>query len=120
MATLNARSYIEAKNLTSQVDFLVDYTKQMTVTQGGIVRENITAIVGGPATLLTAAEYAKGTKVYLKNSGALDLFFRFGGSGAEIKLLAGEWALFPWFANVDLKVYASANTGCLVEYGAFQ
>jgi len=120
MATLNARSYIEAKNLTSQVDFLVDYTKQMAVTQGGIVRENITAVVASAAQLLAAADYAKGTKVYLKNSGALDLFFRLGGSGAEIKLLPGEWALFPWFANVDIKVYASANTGCLVEYGAFQ
>jgi len=121
MATLNATSYIEGKNLTSQVDFLVDYTKQIAVTQGGIVRDNITAVSGAPQTLLANADYAEGTKVYLKNAGTIDLYFRFGGVSTDyVKIAQGEWALFPWKAAADLKVYAASGAGTLLEYGAFQ
>ena len=67
MATLKATLEINANNLTTQQSLSNQIVSNLTVTQGGILAENITAVVGGPADLLLAASYAGGTKVYLKN-----------------------------------------------------
>ena len=65
--------------------------------------------------------------IYLrnKNTDTVDLYISYeasgtGGEGAWTKLKAGEWAFFPWMAAVNLRVYASAGTGCILEYGVFE
>ena len=125
MATLKATLEINANNLTTQQSLSNQIVSNLTVTQGGILAENITAVVGGPADLLLAANYAGGTKVYLKNAGALNLFISLEasgntGEGAWIKLLPGTWSFFPWEAAANMRVYASAGTGCILEYGVFE
>jgi hypothetical protein len=127
MATLRATANVNANNLTTQQSLSTQIISSLTVTQGGILVDNITELMGGPKTLLTAADYAEGTKVYLrnKNSDTVDLFISYEaagntGEGSWTRLKAGEWAFFPWFANANLRVYASANTGCILEYGVFE
>jgi len=125
MATLKATSEINANNLTSQSSLFSKIASSMTINQGGILVDNITEVVGAPKVLLTAANYATGTKVFLHNKGALNLYISFEASGATgqgawIKLLPGVWSFFPWNAAVNLRVYASAGTGCILEYGVFE
>tara|TARA_R100000808_G_C2076977_1_gene102296 strand:+ start:346 stop:726 length:381 start_codon:yes stop_codon:yes gene_type:complete len=125
MATVKATLEINANNLTTQQTLSNQIISNLTVSQGGILAENVTAIEGGPATLLTAADYAAGTKVYAKNAGSLNLYLSLeaagtAGEGAWIKLLPGSWTFFPWFAGANMRVWASANTGCILEYGVFE
>ena len=127
MATLRATVNVNANNLTTQQSLSTQIISSLAITQGGVLVDNITVLIGAPKTLLTAADYAEGTKVYLrnKNTDTVDLYTSYeaagtGGEGAWTKLKAGEWAFFPWMAAVNLRVYASANTGCILEYGVFE
>ena len=84
MATLKATLEINANNLTTQQSLSNQIVSNLTVSQGGILAENITELIGAPKDLLLAASYAGGTKVYLKNAGALNLFVSLehtGGTG---------------------------------------
>lgn len=125
MATLRATANVNANNLTTQQSLSTQIISSLAITQGGVLVDNITEEVGAPKTLLTAASYAEGTKVYLRNKGTLDLYISYEaagatGQGAWTKLKAGEWAFFPWMAAVNLRVYANAGTGCILEYGVFE
>ena len=124
MAQVNFTSTITASGLTSDT---VSSTvlNEKTVTQGGISRTNVTAVVGAPATVIAHADHAAGSYVYLKNAGALNLFIKIeataSGAVYDMYLIPGDWALFPWAADTsDIRVYASAGTGCLLEYGVFE
>tara|TARA_R100000995_G_C3483260_1_gene125404 strand:- start:3014 stop:3388 length:375 start_codon:yes stop_codon:yes gene_type:complete len=124
MAQVNFTSTITASGLTSDT---VSSTvlNEKTVTQGGISRTNVTAVVGAPATVIAHADHAAGSYVYLKNAGALNLFIKIeataSGTVYDMYLIPGDWALFPWAADTsDIRVYASAGTGCLLEYGVFE
>ena len=124
MATLNLTSTITAAGLTSDT-ISSTVLKTATVNQGGITRENITAITGAPATVIAHADHAAGSYVYLKNAGALNLFIKIEATAAgthwDMYLTPDTWALFPWAADTsDIRVYASSNTGCLLEYGVFE
>tara|TARA_R110000737_G_scaffold337870_1_gene358426 strand:- start:164 stop:538 length:375 start_codon:yes stop_codon:yes gene_type:complete len=124
MAQLNLTSSITASGLTSDT-ISSTVQKVATVTQGGISRTNITAVVGGTAQVVAAhADHTAGAYVYLKNAGALNLFIKTeAGVNAiyNIYLTPGEWALFPWAAdNANIIAYASAASGCLIEYGVFE
>ena len=123
MATINLTSTTIASGLTSDT-ISSSVLNTRTVTEGGITRMNITEVVGGtPHIIAAAADWSEGTMVYLKNAGALNLFVK-TEAGAntihQIYLIPGEWALFPWSAAVNLICYASAGTGCLLEYGVFE
>jgi hypothetical protein len=125
MATLKATLEINANNLTTQQSLSNQIVSNLAVTQGGILAENVTAQESGPADLLLAANYAAGTKVYAKNAGSLNLYLSLehtgtAGEGAWIKLIPGAWTFFPWQAAVNMRVWASANTGCILEYGVFE
>ena len=124
MAQVNFTSTITASGLTSDT-ISSTVLNEKTVTQGGISRTNVTAVVGGPATLIAHADHAAGSYVYLKNAGALNLFIKIeataGGTVYDMYLIPGDWALFPWAADTsDIRVYASAATGCLLEYGVYE
>tara|TARA_R110000824_G_scaffold44821_2_gene130144 strand:+ start:31325 stop:31705 length:381 start_codon:yes stop_codon:yes gene_type:complete len=125
MATLRATINVNANNLTSQQSLSTQIVSNLTVTEGGVLVDNITAVVGAPAILLTAANFALGTKVYLKNRGAThNLYVSFeasgtGGEGAWIILKPGVWTMFPWQAAVNLRVYCSNAAGSVLEYGTF-
>ena len=124
MATLNLTSTISSSGLTSDV-ISSTVLKAATVTQGGISRMNITEQVGGTPHIVAAhADHAAGSYVYLKNAGSLNLFIKTeGGANAihQIYLTPGDWALFPWAADTaNIICYASAGTGCLLEYGVFE
>jgi hypothetical protein len=124
MAQLNLTSTITAAGLTSDT-ISSTVLKTATVTQGGITRENIIAVVGSPATVIAHADHAAGSYVYLKNAGGLNLFIKIeataSGTVYDMYLIPGDWALFPWAADTsDIRVYASAVSGCLLEYGVFE
>ena len=130
MATINLTNKTVTSDLTSDA-ISSTVKKTATVTQGGISRTNITAVVGSSASDMTVIEHvdhSAGAYVYLKNaaaSGGLNLFVKFEATAAgatyEMYLTPGEWALFPWAADTsDIRVYASAGTGCLLEYGVFE
>ena len=126
MATLRATVDVNANNLTTQNSLSTQIISNLTVTQGGVLVDNVTAVVGGPATLLTAANYAEGSKVYLKNRGAThSLYVSFeaagtAGEGARIILKPGVWSFFPWQAAVNLRVYCTNAAGSTLEYGVFE
>ena len=126
MATLRATASVNANNLTTQQSLSTQVVSNLSVTQGGILVDTITAVVGGPATLLTAASYALGSKVYLKNAGSTyGLYVSFensgtAGEGAWILLKPGQWAYFPWQAAVDLRIYCTNGGGSQIEYGVFE
>jgi len=122
MATVKLTSTIASTDLTSD-NLSSVVLKSATVTQGGIVRDNIIAVKGGPATLIAHSEHSAGAYVYLKNAGSLNLSFKMtaGAGDHDIHLLPGSWGLFPWAANTnDITVYAAAADGCLVEYAVFE
>ena len=126
MATLRATVNINANNLTTQQSLSTQVISNIAVTSGGILVDDITAVVTTPATLLTAASYALGSKVYLKNRGTthnLYVSFETGGNsgeGAWIILKPGVWSFFPWQAAVNLEVYCSNAAGSQIEYGVFE
>lgn len=126
MATLRATASVNANNLTSQQSLSTQIITNSTVTQGGILVDTITAVVTSPATLLSAASYALGSKVYLKNAGStygLYVSFETGGNsgeGAWILLKPGQWAYFPWQAAVNLEIYCTNAGGSQIEYGVFE
>lgn len=123
MATLNLTSTINSTGLTSDA-IAINVLNSATVNTGGISRKNITAVVGGTAEVVAAhADHSAGSYVYLKNAGALNLFIK-TEAGANtifnIYLAPGDWAMFPWSADTaNITCYASAATGCLLEYGVF-
>ncbi len=124
MATVNLTSTITSTNLTSD-SLLSTVLKSATVTQGGISRTNVTAVVGAPLTLIPHASHSPGAYVYLKNAGSLNIYVKIeataSGAVYDMFLDAGSWALFPWAADTsDIRVYASGATGCLVEHGVFE
>jgi len=124
MATVKFTCTTASTDLTSDnISSIVLNTA--TVTQGGITRDDITAVVGAPATIISHADHSAGAYVYLKNAGAINLFIKFeatvAGSVYDMYLIPGDWALFPWAADTsDIRVYASGATGCLLEYGVFE
>tara|TARA_R100001082_G_C4323238_1_gene142110 strand:+ start:506 stop:880 length:375 start_codon:yes stop_codon:yes gene_type:complete len=124
MATVTFKCTTTTSDLTSD-SISSTIENSFTATQGGIQRENITALVGSPATVIAHADHAAGSMVYLKNAGALNLFIKFEATGAgsvyDMYLTPNDWALFPWAADTsDIRVYASGDTGCLLEYGVFE
>jgi len=124
MATVKLTCTTTSTNLTSD-NLSSTVLKSATVTQGGISRTNVTAVVGAPETIIAHADHTAGAYVYLKNAGELNLFVKFeataSGAVYDMFLDAGAWALFPWAADTsDIRVYASGSTGCLLEYGVFE
>ena len=123
MATLKAKIVLESGDLNSgSLDAV--YTKDLTVTKGGILLTEVDATAVGAATvLLAAADHASGTKVYVRNrhnTNDLNLLFLTGGTPAqsEIQLKPGQFTFFPWTGGVDIRAWASgADTP--VEYGTF-
>tara|TARA_R100001082_G_C4323150_1_gene142073 strand:+ start:502 stop:879 length:378 start_codon:yes stop_codon:yes gene_type:complete len=125
MATITLKCTTTSTDLTSDnLSSVVE--KTATVTEGGITRDNITVISSDtPKTIISHANHTAGAYVYLKNAGALNLFIKLDAESAtnqyEMYLTPGDWALFPWAADTsDIRVYANANTGCLIEYGVFE
>lgn len=124
MATVKFTCNTTSTDLTSD-SVASTVLKTATLTQGGITRDNITAEVGAPATIISHANHTAGAYVYLKNAGALNLFIKFeataSGAVYDMYLTPGDWAFFPWAADTsDIRVYASAATGCLLEYGVYE
>ena len=126
MATLKQTLSINANALTSSTSLSNQILLTEAITQGGILTENITEVVGAPKDLLLAANYAEGSKVYLKNVGTTHNFYvsfeasGTGGEGAWIYLLPGDWSFFPWMAAVNLRVYCTNAAGSTLEYGVFE
>lgn len=123
MATLKAKIQLESGDLNSGTLDAV-YTKDLTVTKGGILLTEVDATaVADAVALLLAADHASGTKVYVRNrhnTNDLNLLFKTGGTPAqtEIQLKAGEFCFFPWTGAVDIRAWASA-ADTIVEYGTF-
>lgn len=125
MAQLNLTSSITAAGLTSDT-ISSTVQKIATVSQGGVSRTSITAVVAGTPEVIGAhAAHAAGTYVYLKNADTVRTIYIKVGAGAtavnDITLLPGAWAMFPWGATTtDISAYASANNGSLLEFGFFE
>ena len=122
MATLKTILGLGSEKVASG-ELLTSITKDLTVTEGGIVTTEIDAVTEGAAvTILTAANYALGTKVYLRNLHAANtlMFKCTGGTNYEIVLKPNQFAFFPWTAEtgLDIKVFADAVDTTL-EYGTF-
>ena len=123
MGTLKAKIALESGDLNSGALDAV-YTKDLTVTKGGILLTEIDVIKDDDAiALLKAADHASGTKVYIRNKHTindLNLLFLTGGTPAEsnMQLKPGQFAFFPWTASVDIRAWASA-ADTPVEYGTF-
>lgn len=123
MGTLKAKIQLESGDLNSGTLDAV-YTKDLTVTKGGILLTEVDATEDGTAViLLAAADHASGTKVYIRNrhnTNDLNILFLTGGTPAqtEIQLKAGQWCFFPWTGGVDIRAWASA-ADTTVEYGTF-
>ena len=122
MATLKTILGLGSEEVTSG-ELLTSITKDLTVTEGGILTTEIDVTTEGTAvTILTAADHALGTKVYLRNLHATNTlkFKCTGGTNYEIVLKPDQWAFFPWTAEtgLDIEVFASAVDTTL-EYGTF-
>lgn len=122
MATVNLTSVITSSGLTSDTISSTILKSNNAITQGGITRTTIASTTS--AVLLAHASHAEGTYVYLKNAGSTyTLRFKYEGGADSIyqlELQPGDWAVFPWSAAVDLKVFSNNATGSVLEYAAFQ
>ena len=120
MATLTAKITLTSTDLTTD-SLSAETSNSLTVTEGGIIRKSITGTGSGSAqTIATAAEYAVGSYIYVKNTDttATDYLIIRSSSADHIQLAGGEWAWFPWVTDADITVYASTG-GTVLEYGIF-
>lgn len=122
MATLKATLGLGSEAVASG-ELLTSITKDLTVTEGGILVTEVDVTTEGTAvTILAAADHALGTKVYLRNLHDVNtLKFKLtNDANYEIILTPGQWAFFPWTAGtgLDIEVFADAIDTTL-EYGTF-
>jgi len=127
MATLRQTIDINANNLTTQQSLSTQVINNFTATQGGILRETITEVVGAPKALLAHGSYVEGTKVYMKNAGTThDIYVDQdqasvgAGEDAYTRLRPGDWCLFSWSAATTIAVYCTNAAGSSLEYGVFE
>tara|TARA_R110000787_G_scaffold279645_1_gene389853 strand:- start:445 stop:810 length:366 start_codon:yes stop_codon:yes gene_type:complete len=120
MGILQAKIDITSSDLLN-TPLALNTTRNLTVTQGGILLKEIDAVSDGTSVVLIAqADHAEGTKVYIRNRHAANtLNVKFvAANQIDLVIAPGQWTFFPWKAAVDLKVWASA-ADTIVEYGTF-
>ena len=128
MATLTATATLTGSGLTSST---LSITKNPAVTVLGDVQ--IRRITLGTTTtkVLDAADWNEsGAMLWLFNTeatGGKDIFIGLDTDGTpqagldstHMVIKPGEWAFFPWAAEVSLWADVSADT-CQLEYGIFE
>jgi hypothetical protein len=124
MGTLKAKISLTSTDISSDsIDFSVE--NSLTINNGGVIRNKVTANTSSEAqVLLAATSYSYPTYVYIKNVDttatdyvhiSLDPF-----SDSSVQLKGGEWAWFPWKGARDITVYtANTDDNTIVEYGVF-
>ena len=122
MATLSAKTQLTVSDIVADA-IALDVTMNPTVTEGGITSKTLTSArnTGTALTVVTAAYHAVGTVIYLRNMSASE--------NMEVELTAGTthvylkpqtWAVFPWEAATDIKIWSSNSTEVpTVEVGIF-
>ena len=122
MATLTAQAKLTVSDIVADA-IALDISMTPTVTEGGITSKTLTSArnTGTALTVVTAAYHAVGTVIYLRNMSSTE--------NMEVELTAGTthvylkpltWAVFPWEAATDIKIWSSNSTEVpTVEVGIF-
>ena len=121
MATLTAKLDLSVSGITSDAISFTGLTQTKTVLAGGITSRKIDETATGTATaIVEQAHYGEGTMIYLKNRGTENINIELSAGVTQIVLGAGEWALFPWKAAVDIEAFSTAGgDDPVLEVGIF-
>ena len=122
MATLTAQTKLTVSDIVADA-IALDISMTPTVIAGGITSKTLTSAraTGSALTIVEAAYYTDGTTIYLRNMSSTETISVELTSGTTHLTLAPlTWAVFPWKAATDIKVFAPlVDTVPQLEVGVF-
>ena len=114
MATLTPTLTLASTDISANESLNLTVTDSLTVAGGAQTFQIVTSTTA--AVFLANGDYTK-SYVFLKNlstTASEIIYIRTATGGTDVvDLGAGEWAYFPWSADVDLAYDAAAGTPTL-------
>tara|TARA_R110002020_G_scaffold4711_9_gene20519 strand:+ start:3922 stop:4299 length:378 start_codon:yes stop_codon:yes gene_type:complete len=122
MATLTAQTKLTVSDIVADA-IALDISMTPTVIAGGITSKNLTSAraTGSALTIVEETYYSEGTTIYLRNMSASEtMYVELTAGTTHLCLKALTWAVFPWTAATDIKVYSTNSTEVpTIEVGIF-